>query len=415
MKFRLIGAERAQHPVSLLCEVLGVSRSGFNAWLKRTPSKRWVSDVRLAELIRAIHAESDGTYGSPRIHAELRHRGVRVGRKRVERLMCRHSLSGLPKRRRGKTTVRVPGVRPAPDLVARDFRPAEPNRLWVADLTEVRTWEGKLYLAAVLDCFSRRVVGWAMAEHMRAELVVEALELAVSRRKPEAGLVHHSDQGSQGGFKWSSQRSIERSCGGHEERAEVGSGWSACDAVAGTSAGGAEGAPPAVLGGDRPRPVQRGRGGGGGLVGGGWCPVVSGGWRDAVCHARGAVGTVPVVRRAGGDRDLARSWSWGAGDRARAWSFAVHDLEGAASQCRDPWRWARVSGQHRAVACRPSQPASEARQARGEPRVAPVCAGPPMRCGGAARWGRRRRSSGRVDRPASRPAQGPTLGEVVEP
>ncbi len=122
--------------------------------------------------------------------------------------MCRHSLSGLPKRRRGKTTVRVPGVRPAPDLVARDFRPAEPNRLWVADLTEVRTWEGKLYLAAVLDCFSRRVVGWAMAEHMRAELVVEALELAVSRRKPEAGLVHHSDQGSQPGLNRSSQQCV---------------------------------------------------------------------------------------------------------------------------------------------------------------------------------------------------------------
>jgi putative transposase len=197
MKYRLIAAEKAQHPVSLLCEVLGVSRSGFHAWLRRTPSERWVSDVRLLELIHAIHRESDGTYGSPRIHAELCHRGVRVGRKRVERLMRRHSLSGLVKRRRGKTTVRVSGVRPAPDLVGRDFRPAEPNRLWVADLTEVATWEGKLYLAVVLDCFSRRVVGWSMAEHMRAELVVEALEMAVRRRKPEAGLVHHSDQGSQ--------------------------------------------------------------------------------------------------------------------------------------------------------------------------------------------------------------------------
>jgi hypothetical protein len=138
MKYRLIGAEKAQHPVSLLCEVLGVSRSGFHAWLVRQPSKRWLSDVRLAELIHQVHAESDGTYGSPRVHAELRHRGVRVGRKRVERLMRRHSLSGLAKRRRGKTTVRVPGVRPAPDLVGRDFRPSGPNRLWVADLTEFR-------------------------------------------------------------------------------------------------------------------------------------------------------------------------------------------------------------------------------------------------------------------------------------
>jgi putative transposase len=197
MKFRLIGAEKAQHPVSLLCEVLGVSRAGFNAWLKRTRSKRWVDDVRLLELIHAIHRESDGTYGSPRIHAELRARGIRVGRKRVERLMRRHSLSGLVKRRRAKTTIRVAGVRPAPDLVGRDFRPTEPNRLWVADLTEVASWEGKLYLAVVLDCFSRRVVGWSMRDHMRAELVVEALEMAVGRRRPAPGLVHHSDQGSQ--------------------------------------------------------------------------------------------------------------------------------------------------------------------------------------------------------------------------
>ena len=197
MKFRLIGAEKAQHPVSLLCSVLGVSRSGFHAWLRRHPSKRWVSDVRLAELIHEIHRDSKGSYGSPRIHAELRARGVRVGRKRVERLMRRHGLSGLVKRRKGKTTVRVPGVKVANDLVRRDFRPASPNRLWVADLTEVSTWEGKLYLAVVLDCFSRRVVGWAMRDNMRAELVVEALEMAVLRRKPAPGLVHHSDQGAQ--------------------------------------------------------------------------------------------------------------------------------------------------------------------------------------------------------------------------
>jgi putative transposase len=197
MKYRLIGAEKAQHSVSLLCEVLGVSRSGFDAWLKRRPSKRWVTDVRLLELIHQVHEESDGTYGSPRIHAELRHRGVRVGRKRVERLMRRHSLSGLVKRRTRKTTVRVPGVRPAPDLVGRDFEPREPNRLWVADLTEVQIWEGRLYLAVVIDCFSRRVVGWSMRDDRRSELVVEALEMAVRRRKPDAGLVHHSDQGSQ--------------------------------------------------------------------------------------------------------------------------------------------------------------------------------------------------------------------------
>ncbi len=197
MCFRLIDAKKSQHPVSLLCSVLGVSRAGYYAWKERPRSPRARRDDELLALIRQIHDESEGSYGWPRIHAELRHRGVHVSRKRVARLMRQAGLSGLLIRRRGKTTIRVPGVRPAPDLVARDFNPAAPNRLWVADLTEIPTWEGKLYLAVVIDCYSRRVVGWAMAEHMRAELVVEALEMAVFQRKPTARLVHHSDQGSQ--------------------------------------------------------------------------------------------------------------------------------------------------------------------------------------------------------------------------
>jgi putative transposase len=197
MCFRLIDAKKSQHPVSLLCSVLGVSRAGFYAWKDRPTSSRERRDRELTALIRQIHEESERSYGWPRIHAELRHRGVRVSRKRVARLMRQAGLNGLLVRRRGKTTIRVPGVRPAPDLVARDFNPIEPNRLWAADLTEIPTWEGNLYLAVVIDCYSRRCVGWAMAEHMRAELVVEALEMAVWQRKPAAGLVHHSDQGSQ--------------------------------------------------------------------------------------------------------------------------------------------------------------------------------------------------------------------------
>ena len=197
MCFRLIDAKRAQHPVSLLCSVLGVSRAGYYAWKHRPGSSRARRDGELLALIRQIHDESEGSYGWPRMHAELRHRGVRVSRKRVARLMRQDGLSGLLVRRRGKTTVRVPGVRPAPDLVGRDFNPSEPNRLWTADLTEIPTWEGVLNLAVVIDCYSRRVVGWAMAEHMRAELVVEALEMAVWQRKPDPGLIHHSDQGSQ--------------------------------------------------------------------------------------------------------------------------------------------------------------------------------------------------------------------------
>jgi putative transposase len=253
--FRLIEAERAQHPVSLLCGVLGVSRAGFYAWKDRRPCRRERRDRELIELIHEIHAESRGSYGWPRMHAELRHRGVNVSRKRVARLMRQAGLSGLVRRRRGKTTIRVPGVRPAPDLVGRDFTPPGPNRLWTADLTEVTTWEGKLYLAVVVDCYSRRCVGWAMAEHMRAELVVEALEMAVWQRKPDHGLIHHSDQGSQGGFNRSSQRSIERSCDGREATGS-GSGWEAGDAFAGASAGGEGGASSAVLGGHRARAVE---------------------------------------------------------------------------------------------------------------------------------------------------------------
>jgi putative transposase len=197
MCFRLIEAKKAQHPVSLLCSVLGVSRAGYYAWTDRPASPRAVRDAELTALIREIHDQSEGSYGWPRMHAELRHRGVCVSRKRVARLMRQAGLSGLLVRRRGATTIRVPGVRPAPDLVARDFNPTEPNRLWAADLTEIPTWEGVLNLAVVIDCYSRRVVGWAMAEHRRAELVVEALEMAVFQRKPTVGLVHHSDQGSQ--------------------------------------------------------------------------------------------------------------------------------------------------------------------------------------------------------------------------
>jgi putative transposase len=147
---------------------------------------------------REIHRGARGVYGARRVHAELRLAyGVRVGRKRVERLMRDAGISGLVPKKRGRTTIRVPGVRVADDLVRRDFRPAAPNVLWVADITYLRTWEGWLYLAAVQDAFSRAIVGWSMADHMRAELVVDALQMGIARRRPQPGLIHHSDQGSQ--------------------------------------------------------------------------------------------------------------------------------------------------------------------------------------------------------------------------
>jgi putative transposase len=196
--YRLISAERATFPVSVMCEVLGVSKAGFYDWASRAPSNRALSDAWLLEQIKDIHKANRGVYGARRIHAELAQaRGIRVGRKRVERLMRQAGISGLVTRKRGKTTIRVPGVRTVPDLVDRDFRPAAPDRLWVADITYLRTFEGWLYLAAVQDAYSRRIVGWAMDSHMRAELVRDALEMAIARRRPGPGLVHHSDQGSQ--------------------------------------------------------------------------------------------------------------------------------------------------------------------------------------------------------------------------
>ena len=209
--FRFVAAKKAEHSIQIMCRVLEVSRSGFHAWAAREPSARAVADAALTGRIAEIHGESGKTYGSPRVHAELRLAdGVRVGRKRVERLMRDAGLSGMIRRRRGRTTVSVPGIRTAPDLVERDFNPTAVNRLWCADITYIRTWEGWLYLASVMDCYSRRIVGWAIADHLRAELVIDALEMALARRRPDAGLVHHCDQGSQGGFNWSSQRSIEK-------------------------------------------------------------------------------------------------------------------------------------------------------------------------------------------------------------
>jgi putative transposase len=196
--YRFIAAEKANHSISMMCRLLDVSNSGFHAWQSRPPSERQLTDVWLLEKITAIHTKNRRVYGSPRIHAELRMEfGIHVSRKRVERLMAAHGLSGLVPKKYAKTAIRVPGVRVADDLVQRQFRPDAPNLMWFADITYLRTWEGWLYLAAVQDAYSRRIVGWSMADHMRAELVVAALEMAVLRRRPEPGLIHHSDQGSQ--------------------------------------------------------------------------------------------------------------------------------------------------------------------------------------------------------------------------
>ena len=195
--YKLIDAERAGFPVSALCKVLKVSRSGYYDWKARPPSKRIREDAALSGKVHEIHERSRGTYGSPRVHAELRSIGIRCSRKRVARLMRREGLKGCIRGHRKRTTRRNKHTVRAEDLVGRDFGAPAPNRLWMADITYVNTEEGFLYLAFVLDAYSRRLVGWAMESHLRTELVVDALEMAVWRRKPAPGLIHHSDRGVQ--------------------------------------------------------------------------------------------------------------------------------------------------------------------------------------------------------------------------
>ena len=181
-----------------MCRVVRVSRSGYYAWRVRPPSHRDRDNAALTERIRCIHRDSRGTYGAPRIHAQLRADGVQVGNKRVARLMREEGLEGCHQRKRAhRTTRRDPRAVPAQDLVERKFTPAARDRLWVADISYVPTWEGFDYLAFVMDAYSRRLVGWAMADHLRAELVTDALDMALWRRQPAPGLIHHSDRGSQ--------------------------------------------------------------------------------------------------------------------------------------------------------------------------------------------------------------------------
>lgn len=197
MRFSFVEREKARHSVTRLCRAVGVSPSGYYAWRSRGPARRHQEDTRLRERIAAIHAQSHGTYGTPRIHAELRESGVRCGRKRVARLMRSAHLVGVHRRHRRGTTRRDPAATPVPDRVERRFAAGAPNRLWTADITAIPTRAGWLYLAVVLDVYSRRVVGWAMAPHLRTELVLAALEMALQTRRPGPGLIHHSDHGSQ--------------------------------------------------------------------------------------------------------------------------------------------------------------------------------------------------------------------------
>ena len=183
--------------IGAMCRVLEVSASGYYAWRRRMISARSREDQGLRQTIRAIHARSRQTYGSPRIHAELKEEGTRVGRKRVARLMRELGLAGVSRRKSVRTTRRDPAARPAPDLVERNFAASKPNQLWVADITYIPTLAGFLYLAVVLDVWSRKIVGWAMSSGLATDIVLDALTMAVEQRRPLDSVIHHSDQGCQ--------------------------------------------------------------------------------------------------------------------------------------------------------------------------------------------------------------------------
>jgi len=193
-----MAAHAGEFPVRRMCEVLKVSRSGYYDWLGREPSQRQQANAALLVAIRRAYEASRQSYGSPRIHAALKQQGLQVGRKRIARLMRAAGLVGqAPRRKHPVTTQREPGTLVAPNLLAQNFTASRPNEIWLADLTYIDTLEGWLYLALVMDLFSRLLVGWSMADHMRAEVVEHALQMAFGRRFPTEALLHHSDQGSQ--------------------------------------------------------------------------------------------------------------------------------------------------------------------------------------------------------------------------
>ena len=190
-------AHQAEHAIATMCGVLSLSRSGYYAWLARGLSDHARQDRELTKVIKAEHLASKGIYGAPRIHEALSRRGHNVSRKRVARLMRESGICGVTRRKKYRTTRREPSARVAPDLVERDFTATGPNQLWVADITHVPTRTGSLYLASILDVWSRKIVGWSTDNQMPTELVLSALEMAVARRGAVRGVIHHSDQGSQ--------------------------------------------------------------------------------------------------------------------------------------------------------------------------------------------------------------------------
>ena len=212
MRFRFIEDRRADYPVTLLCDVLGVSPAGYYAWRSRSESRRSAANRDLVDDIRRVHRDTRGRYGSPRIHVELKAQGRGASRGRIERLMRRHGIRAIMARpRRVRTTDSRHDLPIAPNLLDRNFIAAAPNKIWLADITYIETDQGWLYLATVMDLYSRRIVGWAMEDHLRADLPLTALRMAIAVQRPGAGLIHHSDRGVQ--YASTQYRNVMQSAG----------------------------------------------------------------------------------------------------------------------------------------------------------------------------------------------------------
>lgn len=255
MRFAFIAAEKACFPVALMCRILAVSRAGFYAWRRRPAARRTRQDGTLAVAVAAIYAEHHGRYGTPRVRMELRDRGQRTGRKRIARLMRAQGLRARPKRRYRTTTDSRHGLPVCPNLLARRFAVAKPNTAWVTDMTYLWTAQGWLYLAVIIDLFLRRVVGWSMSERIDRKLALDALRMALAQRRPQPGLIHHSDRGSQGEFKRSSQHLDRGNCDDYS-KAPFGLVRASTVAVAGPASGSTTGELSAVLGIDCGRPFK---------------------------------------------------------------------------------------------------------------------------------------------------------------
>ena len=421
-RYRCVDAQKAAgFPIAAACQAAGVTRSAWYAWstsAARGPSEHDQEQAKLVREIRRIHARSSGTYGAPRMTAELRRRGWRANHKRVERLMRAHGIVGHRPRRRRRLTRPDAGAAPAPDLLGRLFDPDRPDVAWCGDVTWIPTEEGWLYLASVIDLASRHLVGWSMSAHHDAALVVSALDAAAATRgrRRMSDTIFHSDRGAEGGFNWLSQHlemEVVRDGCGQATAEDQGDAWP--DVVAGSAVDRAARGSSPLLGGDRSRPIERGRRGAGRRVAGGRLEMVPAGWWDATDLLGPSVGPIPVVLRTRRDRDPARPAARGPWDRSPHRSFTIDDFAGASPQRLDSQSLGDLSGDDRAVARRTARQPPQGGQARRGRWAAGVRAGPPGRHDRQTRRRAGARARCGVHRPTPRPPSGSALGQVLEP